>query len=249
MILRRTTLVALLLAAAACGGGSDDDEKPDAGKEKDSGAVDSSTPVDSTVVADTSAPPMPDQVTNAGEGCTSKANCTGMNPTCTTSISIVVQSITFPAGYCSATCKTNLECGSSGECPIGVSLSTAPSFPGLDLSTFIPSNCYKRCTTDSDCRTGEKYRCTTILDALSSGAGGGLNLGGINIGSLLSGPIKDNQYCLPPAPPAPDGGTDSGTPAHDGGAADTGAADTGAADAGSDAASTDAGSDAGTDAQ
>lgn len=231
MILR-STLVALLLATAACGGGGDD-EKPEDSGTSDAGGnkSDGGTATDATVGADTSTPvPVtPDKVTNSGKSCTTSNSCEGVGPNCMTSLALGPQPITFPGGYCSATCKDNKECGSSGECPVGESLKALPSFGGFDISSLIPSNCFVRCQADSECRTGEGYRCATILSALSMGAA--LNIAGLDISALLTGPIKDNKYCLPPAPPAPEAGVDAGKPA-DAGAADTGAADTGAADTG-----------------
>ena len=226
MILR-TTLVALLLATAACGSDGDDDKKTedsgtDAGGKPDGGA----SPVDATVGVDTSVPLQPNKVTNTGAACTTANNCQGESPSCMQNLTVVTQQIAFPGGYCSAPCKGNTECGATAECPVAESLKGLPSIPGFDLTTFIPSNCFVPCTSDSQCRTSEKYRCASILSAITEGAS--LNLGPIDIGSLLMGPIKDSTYCLPPAPPRPDAGADASTPSSDAGAADTGAADTGA---------------------
>lgn len=239
-MIRRTTLVALLLAAAACGGdsGGDDDNKQDSGSNDGGGGGgtnDGGGAKPDAGGADAATPPKPDQVTNAGAACTNKSACEGDNPTCLTSVSVVLDSINFPGGYCSAPCKADIECG-SGECPVAVSLSSGLGAlgglgGGFDIGALLPSHCYERCTDSSSCRTSEGYRCTTIIEALASGAGAGAQLG--NLSALLSGPIKDNKYCLPPAPVVPDAGTpdagggtpDAGTPDAGGSTPDAGAPD------------------------
>jgi hypothetical protein len=244
MVRRMMVLIALL---GACGGDDDKPSRdgqahPDAGS--DSGAV-----PDAGSAADAA---KPNQVTNAGIACRSANGCSGEAPSCQTMLSLLGQDIPFPGGYCSAVCKSNLECGPTGECPVAESLKGLTSIPFLtaDLRSLVetaaPSNCYERCTGDDQCRTAEGYRCATIVAALSEGAGqAGLNVGGLNLSTLLSGPIRDAKYCLPPAPPQPDAGqldagaTDAGQT--DAGGTDAGDAGTGAAgDAAQDAAPSDA---------
>lgn len=233
-MIRRFAFAALLFGAVACGDDSDDPKPtPDAGGTPDSGAP--------------AYVPVPNRVTNAGVACTAPSSgCEGgEGKTCLTTVSLAGTNTTYPGGYCSATCQANIECGTGSECPVGESLKMSPFPLPAGASGFVPSNCYKTCTTDADCRGSEKYRCSTIVSAITS-AGGGGGGGAFDISAiigLLPGPIKTNLYCLPPAPPPPDGGVG------DGGAAD-GGVDAAAADAATtDAAATDAATtDATTDA-
>jgi hypothetical protein len=233
-MIRRMTLATALLFGA-CGDDSDTKtkEKEDAGQgvRTDAGPV---TAADAAVDAEPAV--TPDLVTNVGEACRSANACEGGKPSCQTMLSLLGQEVPFPGGYCSTPCQDNRECGKEGECPVGESLKAIPAtFRGL-LGGAAPSHCYARCTKDADCRTDEKYRCATIVTALSEGAGSaGLNIAGLDVSTLLSGPIVESKYCLPPAPEVPDAGpaiVDAGQSA---------AQDAGAADAAADAADADAG--------
>jgi hypothetical protein len=230
-MVRRIALLALL---TACGG---DDEKPatDAGSHLDA----SSPALDAGSDAQAA---KPNQVTNPGAACRTANTCTGEAPSCQTMLSLLGQEIPFPGGYCSALCKNNVECGPTGECPVGESLKALTGIPLItpDIRATIeaaaPSHCYERCTMDSQCRTDEGYRCASIVTALSEGAGqAGLNVGGFNISLFLSGPIVDSKYCLPPAPPQPDAGAvDAGNPSDAGDAGSDVSSDAAPADAGGD---------------
>jgi hypothetical protein len=241
-MVRRIALLALL---TACGG---DDEKPDtdAGGRLDAGSDASGPTPDAGSDAQAA---KPNQVTNPGAACRTANTCTGEAPSCQTMLSLLGQEIPFPGGYCSALCKNNVECGPTGECPVGESLKGLTSIPLItpDIRATIeaaaPSHCYERCTMDSQCRTAEGYRCASIVTALSEGAGAaGLNVGGFNISLFLSGPIRDSKYCLPPAPPQPDGGAmvDAGNPSDAGDAGNDASSDAAPADAGGDATASDA---------
>jgi hypothetical protein len=236
-MLRRIALLALLTAC-----GSDDDEKPapDAGQ----GGPGNDASVQPQDAGSDAQAAKPNQVTNAGAACRTANTCMGEAPSCQTMLSLLGQQIPFPGGYCSAACKNNIECGPTAECPVGESLKTLTASPLIPaefrgtIEAAAPSHCYERCTMDSQCRVAEGYRCTSIVTALTEGAGqAGLNVGGFNVSLFLSGPIVDSKYCLPPPPVLPDAGLP------DAGPSDAGA-DAALTDAGSDAALSDAGSDA-----
>jgi hypothetical protein len=160
------------------------------------------------------------------------------------------EGVTFPGGYCSATCQAHIECGASGECPVAESIKALGALANAIPAGVLPSHCYERCASAADCRTDQGYRCDTIVAALGASLP---QVGGFDLGSFLSGPIRDSKYCLPPAPPPPDGGSGDGG-AGDGGSGDGGAGggdggagDGGSADGGGDGGPSDAGSDAGSD--
>lgn len=203
------TVLALTLLTAACGGSNDDDDDApkDAGHDA-SGEKPSEKDASASAPQDAGLEVKPDQVTNAGEACASAKSCKGEAPTCMTSLTLAGQPVSFPGGYCSAQCGNNNECGADGECPVGESLKDFIGIPLLSpqaLANFVPSHCYQPCSSNADCREGEGYRCATIVNALSEGAGGGLVFLGINVGQLLTGPIQEKTYCLPPAPPPASG--------------------------------------------
>jgi hypothetical protein len=237
-MLRRIALLFTLLTA--CEG---DDEKPGSGGQggQDAGSDGFASSPD----AGGDAPAAKrDQVTNAGAACRTANTCTGQAPTCQTMLLLLGQEIPFPGGYCSAPCQNNVECGPTGECPVSESLKGLSSIPLITpeiratLEAAIPSHCYERCTTDSQCRTEDGYRCATIVTALTQSAGqAGLSVGGFDVSLFLAGQIVESKYCLPPAPALLDAG------APDGGASDAGG-DARSADASSDASSSDASSDA-----
>lgn len=239
-MIRRASLAAVLLLGAC---GEESKTKEDAGNGSVDAGADAGRDAGSATTPDTGSGPVviPDVVTNVGEGCSSAASCEGGKPSCQTALDLLGVEIRFPGGYCSATCADNLECGDDGECPIGEALKAVPElFRGL-ISGLAPSHCYQRCSDDSDCRGDEEYRCVTIVGALNEAAGGaGLDVGGVDVSSLLTGPISESKYCLPPAPELPDAGP-LPIPVQDAGGADAGGADAGGADAGA----ADAGSSGG----
>lgn len=242
---RLCRMLAALLLLWGCGEG--EDKAPvDAGREGGVTRFDAS-------VSPVQVAARPNQVTSVGAPCAAANACMGEKPVCMTSMSVLIQQISYPGGYCSAPCKKNIECGEQGECPVGEALTALPEIPLLtpDLITSVaPSNCYLRCTQDADCRTAQGYRCASILSALLGGAGGmmdagaaagGLLGGGFDIGALLTGPIRDGKYCLPPVVLLGDAGAGDAGPA-EAGVADAGPADAGLPDASSlDAAALDAG--------
>src|SRR5689334_17561583 len=98
-MIRRFAFAALLLGAVACGDDSDDPKPtPDAGG-TDAGGVDAGYT------------PVPNRVTNAGTPCTAANACEGTDgKSCLTTLAAGVgPSISFPGGYCSATCQSNIE--------------------------------------------------------------------------------------------------------------------------------------------
>ncbi len=82
-----------------------------------------------------------------GEACTMDTQCTGVPAAGVFCMSSLFGYITFPGGYCSATCTTSSECGALGDC-----------LPISDLGSY----CLRRCTTGTDCRTAEGYTCDNL---------------------------------------------------------------------------------------
>ena len=84
-----------------------------------------------------------------GDPCYTTAQCEnvpGAGRLCMTSL---MGYVTFPGGYCSASCTDDGDCGPQGDC---VNLA--------DLGNY----CLKRCDMfGSDCRTAETYECTTLM--------------------------------------------------------------------------------------
>lgn len=87
-----------------------------------------------------------------GKACEDDTACGG--GTCNKTIPLVG---TFPGGYCSASCMDDSTCGSTGGCGRG----------NLAVSFNAPGQCFLKCTSNSDCRTG--YECGTSTQLLGAG--------------------------------------------------------------------------------
>ena len=85
-----------------------------------------------------------------GDACYSATQCGGVPGAGVTCLTSIMGYITFPGGYCSAVCTSDMDCGSSGAC---VNLN--------DLGRY----CLKRCTSAGDCRTSESYTCDVVTGA------------------------------------------------------------------------------------
>lgn len=85
-----------------------------------------------------------------GDPCSTAADCVGVpseGRECVHEIPMGPgSSITFPNGYCTAYCSSGTECG-----------------PGADCVDFTYAGmCFKRCTSNDDCRVSEGYVCYSI---------------------------------------------------------------------------------------
>jgi len=85
-----------------------------------------------------------------GDACYSATQCGGVPGAGVTCLTSIMGYITFPGGYCSAVCTSDMDCGTGGAC---VNLN--------DLGRY----CLKRCTSAGDCRTSESYGCDVVTGA------------------------------------------------------------------------------------
>jgi hypothetical protein len=85
-----------------------------------------------------------------GDACYSATQCGGVPSSSRMCLTTVMGYVTFPGGYCSASCTSSMDCGTGGSCV---------NFMGYG------SYCLKNCTTPYDCRVVEGYDCTTISTA------------------------------------------------------------------------------------
>ncbi|MBW2260516.1 MAG: hypothetical protein JRG91_00975 [Deltaproteobacteria bacterium] len=85
-----------------------------------------------------------------GDACYSATQCGGVPGAGVTCLTSIMGYITFPGGYCSAVCTSDMDCGTGGAC---VNLN--------DLGRY----CLKRCTSAGDCRTSESYTCDVVTGA------------------------------------------------------------------------------------
>ncbi len=84
-----------------------------------------------------------------GDPCYSSTQCPGVPGAGRICLTSIMGYITFPGGYCSASCTTDGDCGPWGDC---VDL--------VDLGHY----CLKRCTLFGDqCRIAEGYQCATVI--------------------------------------------------------------------------------------
>ncbi len=85
-----------------------------------------------------------------GDACYSATQCTGVPGAGRTCLTTLMGYITFPGGYCSATCTSAADCGTGAQC---VNL--------MDLGQY----CLKQCTSAAQCRTSASYTCTAVSGA------------------------------------------------------------------------------------
>jgi len=87
-----------------------------------------------------------------GDPCTNAGDCTelpGESRFCATEVPMgPAGTVTFPGGYCSMGCRTDVGCGEGGYC-----LGDPMSGDGM---------CFKLCDSEDDCRTSEGYSCTSL---------------------------------------------------------------------------------------
>jgi hypothetical protein len=243
-MIRRYSWAALALAAVACG------DSGDSSGGGGSGSKDAST--GGTGDAGTTIVVTPEKSTDTGKACSDVSECggtAGQTQCLTTQMGqIGGGSITFPDGYCTASCTQDSECnpsgGSAAACPAGGLVNAAQSQGGAAgigalLGGFATqlSVCLVKCDASTPCRDG--YQCATVSDFIVSAAPmlenfktffGALGLSPATVCVPTPENISAGDGGLPTAA---DAGTDAAVPF----------------DAGSDAGSTtDAGTDAGSDA-
>ena len=82
-----------------------------------------------------------------GDACRRPWECDGVPGSGRTCLRDLFGYMTFPGGYCSASCTAGWECGPGGTC----------------VSLYGMGNyCLKYCSTPFDCRISEGYECTTV---------------------------------------------------------------------------------------
>ncbi len=98
------------------------------------------------------------KVSNAGAACTASQGCQGELPECL----ITSPAGTFyPGGYCTADCKSSMECGPGAACPVGDAELADPDYP---FTSTWARKCFKSCTLGkNECRLG--YQCESLADA------------------------------------------------------------------------------------
>ncbi len=142
--------------------------------------------------SDDEAPPQRALGGGVGAACDSDSQCTGYEkPACVNAIRPLEDLVTstdpkdkpyhdltlpFPGGYCSTTvqqpCTTDAQCG-NGKCFLafeGVPQMNIDALNGLglpfDVNEFSKIGiCLLECTSDSQCRTGEGYKCLVPIEA------------------------------------------------------------------------------------
>ncbi len=132
-----------------------------------------------------------------GAACTSDSECTGYShPSCLTDLrplqSLVAPDagaegnvfktldVPFPGGYCSNTldnsCQSDADCGTGAGCYRPLTGVTPDVLSSLDkvvkvfsVTGFASKGlCLATCTSDSDCRTDQGYKCLTPLEGFIS---------------------------------------------------------------------------------
>lgn len=210
-MIRRFAFAALVLGAVACGDDGDDDNKTENKK-----------PDASVGQADAAVPyvPTPNAITNLGSKCSGPADCMGVTgkAECVKSVSILISSINYPGGACTAKCQEDVECGGGqGVCPLGqlVGMAGGAGVPaGLPINLADLSRCQLKCTQNSDCRADEGYRCVTLGEALPTFGSLLEMFAGSAGGAGDAGAGLTQKFCFPPAPATADAGVpDAATPA------------------------------------
>ncbi|MDB4971750.1 MAG: hypothetical protein JWN48_91 [Myxococcaceae bacterium] len=130
---------------------------------------------------------------------TAKADCgNGPGTTCVTTQGQGDMSLTFPGGYCSATCEATSECGAGAACPVADIIAKLPAAfagvvtPATLTGLGLPSNCLQKCAAATECRSG--YSCASLASAAGS-----------QVPATVSGFLGTDTFCLPPIT-ARDGG-------------------------------------------
>ncbi|MBW2262855.1 MAG: hypothetical protein JRG91_12840, partial [Deltaproteobacteria bacterium] len=83
----------------------------------------------------------------AGDPCYAATDCGGVPGSSRQCVEDISGYAEFPGGYCTALCTSAIDCGPDAVCA---------DFMGYDFY------CFKRCSSDEVCRTGEGYSCKTL---------------------------------------------------------------------------------------
>ena len=142
----------LLTCVSAC---ANDDDAPNAAQNR--GVESNSTEVIRNLDAGPFVPTI--KVTDVGAACVTPFDCRGPAAQC---LEISLSGAYYAGGYCTAECKSSVECGPGAECPVGESELLAPTYSFL--STWA-RKCFKSCspTEANACRFG--YTCKSLADA------------------------------------------------------------------------------------
>ena len=93
-------------------------------------------------------------ITNLGAACTADTDCKGTGTRCITTSQ--ASGLTYPGGYCTASCANDAECGDKGWCPLATT--DAGVFPSPEIQKAV-TVCVVKCEVASDCREG--YVCSS----------------------------------------------------------------------------------------
>jgi hypothetical protein len=203
-VLALLAIAGLSAAVGACGDDSGDDDdgvKNDAGN--DAGKSDAGRDASTDATG-----PRGQQIDTAslGDACNANSDCTGAGTvTCLKTLPTVP---TVTGGYCTAECNASAECGPNGACPTGDAFSSPliTSRPGAaeGIASFIPKQCFERCTAGDAGGQGSCSRAGYVCASLVTLAPPALQamFSGLPVAVRTFG----DSYCIPGAAPV-DAGT------------------------------------------
>jgi hypothetical protein len=110
--------------------------------------IDPSPDATDTVPPDTDAEAAPGGV--VGDPCFNSTQCMGVPGAGRACLTSLMGYVSFPGGYCSATCTSAADCGTGAQC---VNL--------MDVGEY----CLKQCASNADCRTADTYTCDAVPGA------------------------------------------------------------------------------------
>lgn len=147
-------LAACLLVGGAAGCSDDGDPLSEA---QSRGVESNSTEVIGGLDAGPVAPTV--KVTNVGATCLTALDCHGPSAQC---LEISLSGAFYAGGYCTAECKSSVECGPGAECPVGESELINATYP---FRSTWARKCFKSCSPGDPnaCRLG--FTCKSLADA------------------------------------------------------------------------------------
>ena len=93
-------------------------------------------------------------IENLGATCTADTDCKGTGTRCI--LTSQISGLTYPGGYCTASCANDAECGEKGWCPLATT--DAGVFPSAEVQKAV-TVCLVKCEADTECREG--YVCSS----------------------------------------------------------------------------------------